>query len=155
MYIGVCMCAGVYPYVCTLVFVWVHVLGNMLQRFGLVWWDPDPLRETRICVHRGLNSQENRRPIHEMIWRLVPVRAMKTRWQFGSKIVSFHMSVCSCVFPYLPLSACIYMVLSSFHVTFCYIWLVWLLVSLHETSMIVHFICVVDMSLYQCHFMCW
>jgi len=47
------------------------------------------------------------------------------------------------------------MLLLSFHVTFYYILSICLLVPHHETSMLVHFIYVVDMRLYQRHFMCW
>ena len=72
-----------------------------------------------------------------------------------SKITSFHVSVCSYVFIYLLLLVCVYVLLLSFHMTFCYILQLWLLVSLHETSIISYLIYVVDMSIYQRHFMCW
>jgi len=95
------------------------------------------------------------RPIHGMIRRSVSVRAVKTRRRFGSETASFHVSVRSCAFPYLPLSVGIYILHLSFHVTFYYILPVWLLIPLHETSMIVHFIYLVNRSLYQRHFMYW
>ena len=69
------------------------------------------------------------------------------------KTTSFHVSICFCLFPYLLLSISTCVLLLSFHVTVWDILLVLSLVSLHETSMIVHLICIVDMSLYQYHFM--
>jgi len=41
-----------------------------------------------------------RRPIHGMIRRSVPVRAVKTRGQFGSKTASFYVSVLSLFIEY-------------------------------------------------------
>jgi len=96
-----------------------------------------------------------RRLIHGMIHISVPVHAVKTRRRFGFKTASFHVSVCSCVFLYLLLSVCVYILLLSFHLTFFYILSIWILIPLHETSVISHHIYVVDMSLYQHHFMCW
>ena len=89
---------------------------------------PGPDSDSCRC---GSDTQAIRRPIHGMIRRLVPVHAVKTRRRFGSETASFHVSVRSCAFPYLPLSVCIYMLLLSFHVTFCYILPVLSLVSLH------------------------
>ena len=56
--------------------------------------EPIPIR---ICVRRVSIRQAIRRPTHEMIRRSVPVRAVKTRWWFGPKIVSFHVSVYFCI----------------------------------------------------------
>jgi len=164
VYTCICMCAWVYTYVsvCTCrcsVYLYLFVcVGCVLQYFGSVRWvrtscrRPGPDLNSCRC---GPDTMVIRRPIHEMIRRSVPVRAVKTRWRFGSKTASFHVSVRSCAFSYLPLSVCIYMLHLSFHVTFCDNLLVWLLVSLHEISMIVHFIYIVDRSLHQCYFMYW
>ena len=53
--------------------------------------------------HYGPDTQAIRRPTHGMISRFVPVRAVKTRRRFESKIASFHVSACSYVFLYLLL----------------------------------------------------
>ena len=135
------------------------LFGGVLQYFGPIWWDPNPAtgdpNMIQTCARCGPDTQAIRRPTHGMIRRSVSVRAVKTRRRFGSETASFHVSVRSFAFPYLPLSVCVYMLHLSFHVTFCYILPVWLLVPLHEISMIVHFNYIVDRSLYQCHFMCW
>jgi len=87
----------------------------MLRRSGPVAGDPDPIRVRARC---GPDAQPIRRPIHGMIRRSVPVRAVKTRWRFGSETAPFHVSVRSCVFTVVCM---LYMLLLSFHVTFCYI----------------------------------
>ena len=151
VYILVHVCVSMWRYVYS-VYVCVcissNVFGCVVQRFRFVWWDSDPLQEIWICIHSGPDTMVIRRLIHGMIRRSVPVRVVKTRWRFGSKITSFHVSICYSVFSYLLLSVCVYMLLLSFHMTFYYILPVWLFVALHETSMIIHFIYVVDMSLY-------
>ena len=46
--ISTCMYVGcVYVYEC--MFMWVHELGCVLQRFGPVWWGPDPLQDSDLC----------------------------------------------------------------------------------------------------------
>jgi len=99
-YVYACIFWSVYVY--ESMFVLVHVFGCVLQRFGSVWWDPnlatgdpDPIR---IRAQFGPDTMVIWRPIHGMIRRSVSVRAVKTRWRFGSKTASFHVSVCSCVF---------------------------------------------------------
>ena len=57
------------------------------------------------------------------------------------------------LFPYLPLSVCVYILMLSFHVTFRYILPVLLPVSLHETSENIYHIYLVDMNTYWRHFM--
>ena len=59
--------------------------------------DPDP---TQNCARYEPGTLAFRRPTHEMIQRFVLVHAVKTRRRFGSKIVSFHVSVYSYVFLY-------------------------------------------------------
>ena len=157
MYVLVCVRVGmwcVYVYGC--MFMWAHVfmvawnsVEDSLVRFELVTGDPDPIR---IRVHWGPDTLAIRRPTHRMIQRFVAVRAVKTKWRFGFK---FHVSICSYLFSYLPLSVSIYILLVSFHVTVWFILPVWLPVSLHEASVSVHLNYFVDLNDYQCHFMCW
>jgi len=116
--------------------------------------NPDPLQEIRISVRYGPDKLAIRRPIHELIWRSVPVRAVKTRRRFGSKTASFHVHVCACIISLFIIVSIIYMLLVSFHVTVWYILPVWLPVSFHVMSVSAHFICSVNMSIYQYHFMC-
>ena len=52
--------------------------------------DADPIRT---CARYAPDTQRIRRLIHEMIRRLVPVRAVKTERQFGFETASFHVSV--------------------------------------------------------------
>jgi len=147
------MCMSVYV-ACVCIRVYVRVsswVGLRVAKFRTCSWDPD---STRICVRRWPDTLAIRRPTHGMIWRSVPDRIVKIRRWFSFKAVSFHVGIFSYVFLYLLLSVGFYMLLLSFHVTFYYILPVWLLLSLLETSMIVHLIYVVDMSLYQLHFMC-
>jgi len=66
-----------------------------------------------ICVRCESDTLAIRRPTHELIRRSVPVHAVKIRWGFGSKTVSFHWvfvywSISISIF-YLNVScACIY-----------------------------------------------
>jgi len=140
-----CMCTGC---ICMIVRVWVHMFKCMLQWFRTRSCDPDPLREIQSCTSYGFDTQTIQKLTHGMIQRFIKVRVMENRRWFGSKTASFHVSICSCLFSYLPLSVGIYILLVSFHVTFCYILLVWLHGSLHETSMIVHLMYLVDMNTY-------
>jgi len=151
-----CLCARVGV---AYIYAYMYVFGYVLQCFGFVWWDLNPAigdpNLIRICARYRPDTMVIQRSTHGMIRRSVPVRAVKTKRWFSSETTSFHVSVHTCVFPYLPLSVCVYMLHLSFHVTFYYILPVWLLLPLHETFMIVHFNYIVDMSLYQYHFMCW
>ena len=99
-------------------FVAYYIISDLFGKIRTVVGDPDSIR---IRARYGSDTQAIRRPIHVMIRRSVTVRAVKTRWRFGSETASFHVSVRSCAFPYLPLSVCIYMLHLSFHVTFYYI----------------------------------
>jgi len=76
--------------------------------------DPDPIR---ICIHYGPDTMEIRKPAHGMIRRSVLVRAVKTRRRFSFETASFHVSVCFCLFPYLPLLINTCGLFLSFHVT--------------------------------------
>ena len=134
MYVDVHICVHVHVWV-LIVYLCLYVcVGHVLQRFGLVRWDPNPATRDpypiQIRAHCGTDTMVIRRPIHGMIHRSVLDRAVKTRWRFGSETASFHVSVRSCVFSYLPLSVCVYMLLLSFYVTFCCTLPVWLLVPL-------------------------
>jgi len=164
-YMLVCMYMCVCIQVCILVYVCVCMWGYIYNVYVCDW-----LRVTAFRTHsddpNSITGDSNLYPFWTrcigdskidpwMIRRSVLVRALKTRRWFWSETISFHVSVCSCVFLYLPLSVCVYMLLLLFHVIFYYILPVWLFVILHETSMIVHFNFAVDMSLYQRHFMCW
>ena len=87
-------------YVC--VYLYMYVFGYVLQHFRFVRWYPNPATGDpdliRIRARCEPDTQAIRRPIHGMIRRLVPVRAVKTRRRFGSETASFHVSVRSCVF---------------------------------------------------------
>jgi len=83
-----------------------------------------------------------------MIRRSVLVCAVKTRRRFSSETASFYVSVCSYVIFFFTI---IVFYSYYFHVNLYYILPVWLIVSLHETLLIVHLIWVVDISLYLYH----
>jgi len=155
LYTCTCIRVCVFIYMHGCVNVCMCVFGCMVQRSGPVWWDPDPLQEIWICARYGPDILTIWRPIHGMIRRSVPVRAVKIRRRFGSKIASFHVSVCSCIISLFIVVSIIYMLLVSFHVTVWYILPVWLPVSLHEMSMSVHFNYTVYLNTYQRHFMWW
>ena len=93
-------------------------------------------------------------PIHKLFedrfmeWSVDQYRFVQWRPD-GDSVLKLRHFMWVFVLMCLPLSVCIYMLLLSFHVTFCYILSVWLLVSLHETLVIVHLIFVIDMSLYH------
>ena len=86
-----------------------------------------------------------------MIRRSVQVCAVTTRWWFGPKTVSFYVSVCFyIIFLCTVISRRLYVTV-SFHVNDWYILPIWLSVPLHDVSVSVHLIFVVDMSVYQCN----
>jgi len=79
VYLGLCVDARVF------------VCVSVIQKTGVMFAeDPDPIR---ISIRRVPIHQPIRKPTHEMIWRSVPIRAVKTRWRFRFKIMSFHVSV--------------------------------------------------------------
>ena len=63
---------------------------------SFVWSElvTEDLDQIRIHVRYGPDALAIQRPTHEMIQRFIPVCAVKTRRWFGSKITSFHVSVC-------------------------------------------------------------
>jgi len=103
------MCMGVYVFVCIRVYVRVSSLvGLCVVAFGPVWWDPNPLQETRIRGRRWPDTLAIWRPTYEMIRRSVPALAVKTRWRFGSKTVLFYVNICSHVVSLLLLPVGVY-----------------------------------------------
>jgi len=62
--------------------------------------NPDPIQIRARC---GPDTMVIRRPIHGMIRRSVPVRAVKTRRRFGSENASFQVSVPCFLIEYLIL----------------------------------------------------
>jgi len=100
IYVGVhvCVCRrGVHVWVC---YVCVNfplsVYDCVVQRYRLVWWDPDRLQKIQNCVRCGPDTLAIRKSTHRTIQRSIPVRAMKARRRFWSKTASFLVSVCSC-----------------------------------------------------------
>ena len=160
MWVYLCMYARVacmYEYMCecimcVLILLPLCVFGGILQRYELVWWDPDPLQETWICARFEPYSVAIRRPVHEMIWRFVPIHTVKTRRWFGFKTASFHVSVCSYVIFLFIVASSTYMLLVLFHVIIWYIWPVWLPILFHMMSVNVHFYYTVYLNAYQRHF---
>ena len=98
-----------YVRVSSCVRVYVAVFRTLLVRSDPFKEDTDPIR---IGARHGSDIQAIRRPILGMIQRSVSVRAVKTRWRFGSKTASFHVSVCYCVFKVIGM---LYMLPLSFH----------------------------------------
>jgi len=168
------MYVGVPVYVCTCVVrvcvrVWVcyecvliplplYVFGCVLQRFGFVQWDPDPLQEIRIQfrfvpvmdpIHMQLKDRSMRWSVDQyqfVQWRPDGDSGLKPRhlmWVFA--LVSFPYFSLSILFIY---NDCI---ISFDHV----IYLTSMInVPFHMTSVIVHLMYLVDMSIYWRHFMC-
>ena len=102
-YVSVC----VYVYVCVCISSCVY--DCVLQWSRSIWWDLNPLQEIWICTHYGPDTLAIRTPIHGMIQRSVAVRAVKIRWQFESKITSFHVSVYSIIISlFIVISRCLY-----------------------------------------------
>ena len=93
----------------------VAVFKDSFGEIRTVVGDSDPIR---ICARCGPDTQAIRRPIHGMIRRSVPVRAVKTRRRLDSKTTSFHVNVRSYVFTVIGM---LYMLHLSFHVTFFYV----------------------------------
>ena len=153
IYVYRCVCIDVwrvclYMWVCICVYLWVSVYFSCNARtcHAIRIW---------ICSRYGLVTLAIQKPTHGMIQRFVSVRAVKTRQRFGYKIASFHVSICSCIISLFTVVCSIYMLLILFHVIIWYIWPVWLPVPFHVTSVTVHLIYLVDLSYYQCQFMCW
>jgi len=126
-YVSMCVCVRMRLYI--ILCVRLRVVAIRTRS-----WDPNLLHEIQICARCGPETLAIWRPIHGMIWKFLPVRAVKTRRWFGSKIASFHVSVRPYIFLYLLL-------LVDVSVSVCiipcdciiYIIPVWLPVSLWET----------------------
>ena len=130
MYCCVCLYTYVYVYaymfVCTCgclacIYIYLYVLVacySISDLFGEIrtsYRRPGPDSGSCRC---GPDTMGIRRPMHGMVRRPVPVRAVKTRRRFGSETASFHVSVRFCVFTVVGMP---YMLILSFHVTFRYI----------------------------------
>jgi len=100
-------------YVCTCRYICMYRVCARVRvynciRVSLCVWMCVAAFRTRSCGPNSVTGNSNWRPlwtrftgdsklIYEMIRRSVPVRAVKTWWQFDSKMASFHVSVCSYV----------------------------------------------------------
>jgi len=132
LYSYVCVHVCVCVYVCKSIYICVSVR----LRVAAIWTRlvrSRPVRGIRICACYGLDTQVIRRLIHGMIWRFVPVHAVKIRRRFGSKTTSFHVSVCFSIIFSLTVVSSIYILLVLFHMIIWYIIPVCLSISLHET----------------------
>jgi len=153
------VCVWVYTYVsgctcgCVRIYVYLSVAFcsdlDSFVRPKSVTGDPDPIR---ICANYEPDTLAIRKPTHEIIRRSPRVRAVKTRRRFGSKTASFHVSVCSCII-FLIYHCQYYLYVTRIISCDWDILPVWLSVSLHETSVSAHIIYLVDMSVYQYHFL--
>ena len=84
--------------------VWIYVMCVRLHVAVITNLFGETQTRSEIYVRCGPGTPAIRRPIHEMIQRFVPVRAVKIRRWFGFKTTSFHVRVCSYVFLYLLLA---------------------------------------------------
>ena len=109
IYVCTCICTCVGVHVCVGMLGWVLSVHLYLFVCSVACYSIlDPFGEIRTSCRRSEPDSDScslwtrcmviRRPIHGMIRRPVPVRAVKTRRRFGSKTSSFHVSVRSCVF---------------------------------------------------------
>ena len=166
MYVGVCVYLYTYICGCTRMFMRVYcgvytcmrvclcefmclvACCSVSYSFGETW--------TRFKVVPDVDQIHRRFEDRFMGWPVDQYRFVQ--WRSDNDSVSkpryFMWVFAFALFPYLPLLICICFTL-SFHVTIWCILPLWLSVSLHELSVIVFHICVVDMSLYQRYFMCW
>ena len=146
----VCTCTGV----CSCEFMCLVACHSDADSFVQSTGNRRPGPDPDLCS-QSVDTLGDSKTDYEMIWRFVPIRAVKTRRWFGSKI-AFHFKwvFAFVLFSYLSLSIAISVLLVSFHVTIWYIIPAWLCVSLHETSLSAHLIYLVDMSDYLRYFMC-
>ena len=154
-----CTCVGVR--VCVCMHVWVLSMHLYLFVCSVACYSvSDPFGEIRTQL------QETRTrsrfvlvvdPIHRrfenrsMGWSVDQYRFVQWRPD-GDSVSKPHHFMWMFVlvsFSFLPLLCFIRIISCDFILP------VWLAVSLHDTLVIVHLICVIYMSLYQCHFMCW
>jgi len=105
------VCLGVYMstciyVVCVCIRVYVCVsscVGLCVAAFQTCSCDLNSITGVSNLCHYRPDILVIRRPTNEMIWRFIPIRVVRTRWRIKSKTASFHVSVCSYVFPYLLL----------------------------------------------------
>ena len=147
MYVGVYMC-----HVCVLipplsVCVWSHVtvIADLFVRFEL--------NNGRFKFVPVMGSIDWRFEDWPTRWSGDPSRFVQWRpySDSGPKSRHFMLVFILMLFPYLLLPVGVHVAIRIISCDFFL--LVWLVVSFHETLVIVHLICVIDMSLY--HFMCW
>ena len=97
--VRVCMwCAYAYGYITVRVYICVHVSSCVRLRVVAIrtrLGNPNSIAGVLDCARYGPDTLAIWRPAYEMIWRSIPVHAVKTRWRFGSKIASFLVNVCS------------------------------------------------------------
>ena len=146
------MCVWLRVAASTDLFVWSEFSNERLKFVPIM--DPIHWRFENWSIGWSKDTLAIRRPIHRMIQRFVSIHAVKIKQQFGSKIASFHVSVCSISLSQFTIVSSVHMLPLLLHVTLYFILPVWLHVSLHESSMSVHIIYLVNLSDYQCHFMC-
>ena len=82
-----------------------------------------------------------------MIWRSVPVHAVKTKRRFGPKTASFHVSVYSYVFPDLLLSVCVHVAIHIISYD-CLIYFTSITCVISCDIVSIHFNLVVDLTIY-------
>ena len=175
VYTCVCVCmwryprayarvACVYGYMCeytlcvcvdspTSLCVWLHVTSDSFVRSELV--------NGRFEFVSILNPIHRRFEDQLIRWSRDSYRFMQWRPNGDSVLKSCHFMwviLCECLFLYISLFTVVGMHLHVTLIISCDFMLYFtslIFVSLHETSIIVHLIYVVDMSLHKRHFMCW
>ena len=154
MYTRLYVCLGVYKSMCVYVLVYYMCLVacyNVSYSFRR-----SKIGNRRVGFVPIMNPIQWRFKDRHMGWSRDPYQFVQWKPEGDSdpKPCHFMWVFAFISFFYLLLSICICVLLLSFHVTIWCILSVWLLVSLHETSMIVHLIYIVDLSNYQRHYMC-
>jgi len=92
------VCKRVFLFTCVLIVC--SAITDSFVRSKLGNRRPEP--DSNLC-HYGFDTLAIRRSTHGMIRRFVAVHAVKSKWRFGSKAASFHVSVYSYVFSYVLL----------------------------------------------------
>ena len=103
--------------------------------------------DSALCPLRTRYTGDSK-TIHVIIRRSVSVRAMKTRRRFGSKTASFHVSACSCIIFLIYRCQYYIYVISIISCNFLRYFTIIIIVSVHESSVSVHLIYLVDLSIY-------
>ena len=114
IFMGVHVCIRVYVRVSSLI-------GLRVAGFGTIWWDMDPLQETRICVRRWPDRLVIWRSTYEMIWRSIPIHAVKTRWQFKSqnRVILYEYLSHSIFYCYLIVSILVFSIYCIYRLNYC------------------------------------